>query len=70
MQHTLIRHGPPGKYDHCAYGTLCKTLLVASQYEMYVQISNDESMPVWQSVGVYSPGKEEKLQEEIGKVMR
>jgi hypothetical protein len=45
----LIRHSPPGKLDHAAYGTQCKVVTsLSGDYDLYQQISMQEEDPVWE----------------------
>lgn len=55
MTPTLIRHGEPSKYDHCEYGTLCKVMVNSDRYDLYRQMSKDESNPLWNLVGTFGP---------------
>lgn len=44
----LIRHGKPNKYDHAAYGTLCKVIIEYKESELYKQVSTDPENPIWE----------------------
>lgn len=59
MNPILIRHGEPSKYDHCEYGTLCKVMITPTErYDLYKQVSKDESEPIWNLVGTFGPEDE------------
>jgi len=44
----LIRHSPPGKYDHAPSGTMCAVLKRGEQFELFVQMSQNEEEPRWE----------------------
>jgi len=67
----LIRCGEPSKYDHSPYGTICKSVkMVDDKFEIYVQISDDDSSPIWEKVGIfYCDEQEHIIQDEIKRVL-
>lgn len=69
-ENMLIRHGEPSKYDHSPYGTICKSVRALSdEFEIYVQLSNDESVPSWEMVGIFTKGTEHAIQEEVQRLI-
>jgi hypothetical protein len=51
----LIRCGEPSKYDHAPCGTICKVNKPTSdEFEIYIQLSADESDPCWEKLGDFT----------------
>ena len=47
-QNPLIRYSAPTKYDQYPMGTRCKVIhTLSADYELYEQISPDETNPIW-----------------------
>lgn len=66
----ITRFGEPSSYDHCQFGTLCKKLKVhMKDYDIYVQVSNNESNPEWELVGTFNDLTEKTIEEEVLKVI-
>jgi hypothetical protein len=58
----LIRYGEPGKYDHGPYGTICKVIKGTTETcHVYVQLSLDESVPLWSFLGEFPLDNDAKI---------
>jgi len=61
----IIRFGEPSKLDHAPYGTECKVTRY-KEFDIYIQISQNEDSPNWIFIGTFSNEfPEESLQVEI-----
>ena len=70
VENMLIRTGEPSKYDEFPYGTPCKVAkTIGDTFEVYVQISHDETSPCWERIGIFSSDTEQTIQEEIERVL-
>jgi len=49
----LVRFGPPTKYDHAPYKTICKIVKNNDTCDVYVQLSQNEEVPFWDFVGAF-----------------
>lgn len=48
---TIIkRHSEPNRFDQAPYGTQCEVSNEAI-VEIYMQVSSNEEMPIWQNIG-------------------
>lgn len=69
-ENMLIRHGEPSKYDYSPFGTICKCIKTLNdEFEIYVQMSNDEESPQWERLGIFSSSSEHTIQEEVNKMI-
>ena len=66
----LIRFGEPSRYDQSPYGTLCKKVKMMSDiFEVYIQISEDDSKPCWEKIGIFSPKTENLIGHEVKRIL-
>lgn len=52
-QNTIYRYGPPSKYDHAPYGSLCISSVFTPDGHVvtrYYQTNKDEDNPVWEKI--------------------
>lgn len=71
LHNIIIRSGEPTKYDHSPYGTICKSVKGNGNFEIYVQINEDDSSPLWEKVGIFSnaTATEHTINDEIERVL-
>lgn len=62
-----MRHSEPGKYDQCPYGTACKVMKseLLNEFEVYIQLSNDQDNPRWESLGEFTSANEDQAIQRI-----
>ena len=51
MNEPIVRYSAPGRYDVAKCGTICKVVGDNGVYELFVQLSEDESVANWQRMG-------------------
>ncbi len=56
---TIVRHGEPNSLDCLPMHTRCKVQVDKDRYDLYIQMSSDETAPVWQLVGTFESELEE-----------
>lgn len=67
----LQRNSAPTKYDHLAYGTVCKCKTsTIDEYEIYVQSSKSKDSPHWHLVGTFSDLNESLIRAEVKKCLK
>ena len=50
----LIKYVPPTKMDLAPFGTLYHVFIEnGSPHDIYIQLSNDEPLPHWESIGSF-----------------
>jgi hypothetical protein len=65
----IVRHGSPSSFDHCPRGTQCRVPF-SDQFELFIQMSQKEDDPSWQSVGVFHQDtNEETIKSEIQSIL-
>ncbi len=70
LENMLIRTGEPSKYDQSPFGTICKRVKTMDDtFEIYVQLSEDDSVPCWEKVGIFSSETNDKIQEEVERIV-
>jgi hypothetical protein len=66
----IIRHSKPSKHDVCCYGSVCKSLKVHSdEFDIYVQMSENQDNPNWEKAGTFTPKTEELVTQEINRML-
>jgi len=63
----ISRYGQPGPMDEASFGTICKVIhsdnnKESESVEIYVQISNNTSMPNWISIGSFTNPTNQDIQ--------
>lgn len=66
----LIRTGAPCKYDQSPCGTLCKKVTsLSDKFEVYIQMSKDESKPCWEKIGIFTTETENLIEVEVKRIL-
>jgi hypothetical protein len=61
----IKRHGEPSKLDHGPYGLICTVLNSEGKLDAFVQLSKEESTPIWNFVGEFSQEEEGNILEVV-----
>lgn len=70
LEQMLVRCGEPSKYDHSPFGTVCMSSKnIDGKFEIHVQISSEESMPIWESLGIFSHDTKHLIPNEISNIL-
>jgi hypothetical protein len=66
----IVRSGKPSRYDQLPYGAICQALTDphSDNFEIYVQMNQDDRIPRWEKVGVFSPETQQSIMEEVNKI--
>jgi hypothetical protein len=66
----IIRYGKPNKLDKLPYGTTCKLASTfKDEFEVYVQINNDENYPNWYLIGAFNSSTESEIPDATQKIL-
>jgi len=68
LENMLIRYGEPSKLDCSPFGTICKRK-VDDKFEIYLQVSDNESSPYWEKIGIFSDDLDPVIEQEINIVL-
>ena len=65
----IVRWGKPSKHDQLSYGTICQSLGRGDSFDIYVQMNEDDSNPLWEMVGTFSPKTQDLIMEEVNRLL-
>lgn len=65
MPKEISRFAPPNNMDHQPYGTRCIVSINDDYYDLYLQLSNEESEPVWEAMGRFRKDEKELEIEQV-----
>ena len=53
-KNTIVRHGPPSKFDEAPKDTYCKVINSDKNFDLWIQVSSKEDEPCWQFVDTFT----------------
>lgn len=65
MPKEISRFAPPNSMDEQPYGTRCIVSVDDLYYDLYLQLSNEESQPKWEAMGRFRKDEQQTTEIEL-----